>query len=449
MRTKGRGPRSFSFFSGRRRGTMHPLFKQLIYKTKTRRWFELLGTLEEDEHVRVNSLVAKTHCTRRTILNDVKELKAYFGSSILWIGDETGYHFSLQDPYAYEQKKQELLAEERLFVFLYGVTSGDQFDNGQWAKVLGVPSASFGRMKHQIQTLFIQHYQVRLDPETNILVGEEASIRQLLYDFYFLLPTYPETLTESISQIRRNQIKIRKGEWQLDEQRLNQWGVIVQIRMDQGHELPKRSDVLSLETPLVQAFDRQVDSGLPIQEKAALFLLALEEEQFLNPLIQKQFLRAFSATSAGYWLVRADEGLAYQFLGTYLSLMRLFFQLPVLYTNQIMVMSGQEEAVVLDQFMRVFLQEKENYHKALYVTYRLSGSKALKRWIKKEVEAALVQAGRVVVDAPDYNQPLFLRHLEISNGQEFFRKKGRLWLPQIPRKEEIQQAIAQSIGEGL
>lgn len=219
---------------------MHPLFKHLIHKTKTRRWFELLGTLEEGEHVRVNSLVAKTKYTRRTILNDVRELKAYFGSSILWIGDETGYHFSLQDPYAYEQKKRALLAEERLFIFFHRVASGDQLDNGQWAQALGVPSASFGRMKHQLQTLFTQHFQVRLDAETNILVGEEASIRQLLYDFYFSLPTYPETLAETIHQIRMNQIKVRKGEWELDNQRLNQWEVIVQLRMTQGKELPPK-----------------------------------------------------------------------------------------------------------------------------------------------------------------------------------------------------------------
>lgn len=428
---------------------MHPLFKHLIHKTKTRRWFELLGTLEEGEHVRVNSLVAKTKYTRRTILNDVRELKAYFGSSILWIGDETGYHFSLQDPYAYEQKKRALLAEERLFIFFHRVASGDQLDNGQWAQALGVPSASFGRMKHQLQTLFTQHFQVRLDAETNILVGEEASIRQLLYDFYFSLPTYPETLAETIHQIRMNQIKVRKGEWELDNQRLNQWEVIVQLRMTQGKELPQKNDGSSLQAALVQAFDRQVASDLPVQEKAALFLLSLEEEQFLNPLTQKLFLRAFSETNAGYWLVRADEGLAYQFLGTYLSLMRLFFQLPALYTEHNIAMCDQEEAVVLAQFMQVFLQEKENYHKAIYVTYRLSGSKALKRWIKKEVEAALAQAGRVVVDAPAYNQPLFLRHVEISNEQDFFQTKGSLCLPQIPRKEEIHQVIAQSLGQGL
>ena len=97
---------------------MNSLFRQLIYKTKTRRWFELLTLLEQKEHVMVKEFVDQTHYTRRTILQDVKELKTYFGSSILWIGDENGYHFSLQDPYIYEQKKQRLLAEERLFCSL-------------------------------------------------------------------------------------------------------------------------------------------------------------------------------------------------------------------------------------------------------------------------------------------------------------------------------------------
>ena len=82
------------------------LFEQLIYKRKIRRWFNLLGLLEQEEHLKVNSLVEKTKYTRRTILKDLQELKVYFKSSILWISDENNYHFFLQDPYKYEQKNK-------------------------------------------------------------------------------------------------------------------------------------------------------------------------------------------------------------------------------------------------------------------------------------------------------------------------------------------------------
>lgn len=97
---------------------MKPLFEHLICKKKIRRWFNLLNLLEQDEYATLNTLAKKTNYTRRTILNDVQELKAYFDCSILWIGDETGYHFSLQDPNTYKQKKRALLAEEQFFSFL-------------------------------------------------------------------------------------------------------------------------------------------------------------------------------------------------------------------------------------------------------------------------------------------------------------------------------------------
>ncbi|MFJ3331718.1 HTH domain-containing protein [Enterococcus sp. NPDC086594] len=127
---------------------MNPLFEQLIYKPRTRRQFTLLEILEQNEHVTGKTFVEKTRYTRRTILKDIKDLKALFGSSVLWIGDETGYHFSLKDPYAYEQKKQSLLAEEPLFVLIDRVASGHRLSNTHWAQEMGVSSASFGRMKH-------------------------------------------------------------------------------------------------------------------------------------------------------------------------------------------------------------------------------------------------------------------------------------------------------------
>ncbi|OTP19960.1 MULTISPECIES: hypothetical protein [Enterococcus] len=51
---------------------MNSLFRQLIYKTRTRRWFELLTLLEQKEHVMVKEFVDQMRYTRRTILQDIK-----------------------------------------------------------------------------------------------------------------------------------------------------------------------------------------------------------------------------------------------------------------------------------------------------------------------------------------------------------------------------------------
>ncbi|BBM16353.1 MULTISPECIES: HTH domain-containing protein [Enterococcus] len=402
---------------------MKPLFEHLICKKKIRRWFNLLNLLEQDEYATLNTLAKKTNYTRRTILNDVQELKAYFDCSILWIGDETGYHFSLQDPNTYEQKKRALLAEEQFFFFFDCIASGQELSNAQWAKKLNVSSASFGRMKHQFQSFLTKQYKVKLDAKNNFFVGEEVTIRQLLYDFYFSLPVYPEVAIEKIKQLCKIQTRVQKGAWQIDEKRMNQWIVIAQLRITQRCEL-KKNEETSLQKMLVRAFNYQVTISLPNQEKAALFLLSLKEEQFLNPMLQKRFLREFSLPNvSSYMLIQTDEELASQFLSTYLSLMHLFFQLLPCHKSRV-------------------IRQKEFYYKSLYVTYRLSGSNALKRWIKKEVESELLQAGWLVVNISAFDKTSYQHFLEVSNLTEINQKERVLKLSQFPRKEEIQKAIS-------
>lgn len=427
---------------------MNPLFEQLIYKPKTRRQFTLLEILEQNEHVIGKTFVEKTQYTRRTILKDIKELKAYFDTSVLWIGDETGYHFSLKDPYAYEQKKQALLAEEPLFVFVDRVASGQCLSNAHWAQEMGVSSASFGRMKHQLQLVLNAHYKVKLTPETNMFIGDEANVRQLLYAFYFTLPVYPDSLAEKIKQMERGALRVQIGAWQIEKQQLNQWGNIAQLRRGQGHELPQRNDFTSLQAALVRAFDRQITSSLPDPEKVALFLLALDEKQFLDPLRQEQFLQSFPVTDDLSFFIRDNEGLAYRFLETYLTLMRLFFRLPNLYKEERAKIADQEESQIYEQFMSEFLLEKEHYQKALYVNYHLIGSAALKRWIQEEVEAELSNAGLEVIETPVFETTLLLRRLEVCNYPVTQLTNDTISLSQVPQKKEIKQALVQFLKQG-
>lgn len=87
---------------------------------------------------------------------------------------------------------------------------------------------------------------------------------------------------EKNKQLNKIQKRVKKGEWQIDEQRMNQWIVIAQLRITHGHELSKKNEATSFQTLLFQAFDYQVIISLPNQEKAALFLSSLKEEQFLS-----------------------------------------------------------------------------------------------------------------------------------------------------------------------
>ncbi|MDY4308095.1 hypothetical protein SNF32_16090 [Enterococcus mundtii] len=76
-------------------------------------------------------------------------------------------------------------------------------------------------------------------------MGEEVTIRQLLYDFYFSLPVYPEVAIEKIKQLCKIQTRVQKGAWQIDEKRMNQWIVIAQLRITQRCELKKMRKLLS------------------------------------------------------------------------------------------------------------------------------------------------------------------------------------------------------------
>jgi len=176
--------------------------------------------------------------------------------------------------------------------------------------------------------------------------------------------------------------------------------------------------------------------------------LSLDENQFLNPLTQKEFLRMFSTTLCNHLLIRSDEGLAYQFLSTYLSMMRLFFRLPALDGKNSQETSIQEEARVLDRLLMNFFLEKEKYQKSLYVSYKLTGSVALKRWIKKEVEKGLTRVGRKVVEIPTVDQRMFLRYLQVSNDPDVSDTNIAIFLPLIPQKKEIQQALRSYLGSG-
>ncbi|MES5415765.1 HTH domain-containing protein, partial [Enterococcus mundtii] len=141
---------------------MHILFDHLVMADKTKRWLLLLATLEEEEHVTAQTLAKQTGFGRRTIIEDIKVIKDYFGERIHLIGDEKGYHFSFLNPKGYYEEKQALLNEEKLFLFVDQLAAGKCLDNQQWMAYLDVSSASFQRMKRQLQTLLTTYYGIKI-----------------------------------------------------------------------------------------------------------------------------------------------------------------------------------------------------------------------------------------------------------------------------------------------
>lgn len=418
---------------------MQALFHHLLFSNKTKRWLVLLETIEEKEQVIAQTLIEQTGFGRRTIIDDMKALKAYFGATIHLFSNEQGYHFSFCDPKGYYERKQALLAEEKVFLFVDQLAAGKCLGNKQWSETLGVSSAGFQRIKGHLQTVLIKHYGLTLESKTNRLCGEEAGIRQFLYDFYFTLPLYPAALQDHVDQIHQEQVPIQEGPWQMDPTLFNQWLKITKLRVDQGYCLPDSPRYKDLQTALVQASDQQMNVALPEPEKAALFLLSLEERQFLNPMTQKAFVCEFSPTKVPYFLARETKGLTYRLFDTLIFLMEMFFQLPRL---EEVSQENQTKDVLLATLMKQFSTQKKRYRNTIAVSYHLTGPTALKRWIKTTLEAVGRDKGVQIVEAPLVNSPGIVRHLKVANQGQTLPPSGGIDLPTFPGKEAIEQTAA-------
>lgn len=417
---------------------MDDLFDHLILNVKTKRWLILLEILEETEEATAPALVKETKFGRRTIMKDIKALKAYFGETIQLIGDEKGYHFSFIDPSAYYVLKQSLLSEEKLFFFIDQVAKGKQLDNEQWRAYLAIPAGSFHRIKHHFQTLLANNYGCQLATKHNHLVGDEASIRQFFYDFYFTLPLYPPSFSKQMNQLQKEAIEVHSGLWQLDQTLLNQWLKIAHLRISQGYLLPETET--HEQDLLVHALNQQVSLYLPDREKATLFLLALNESQFLDPEAQKAFVQTFNYSEGGAIHDLSNEELSYQLFETVLLLMERFFQIPQIDAHQ-KAYEKVDKQVVLEVLIQRFKKEQEHYRKLLYVTYQLEGSAALKRWIKKEVTNSFQTSGILVMDASMSTTIGKGIHILVTNRSLKSTLYDTIHLPKVPSKVRLSNAL--------
>lgn len=417
---------------------MDDLFYHLLLNAKTKRWLILLEILEETEEVTAPALVKETQFGRRTIMKDIQALKAYFGETIQLIGDEKGYHFSFIDPSAYYVLKQSLLSEEKLFFFIDQVAKGKHWDNEQWREYLVIPAGSFHRIKHHFQSLLANNYGCQLTTKYNRLTGEEASIRQFFYDFYFTLPLYPPSFSKQMDQLQKEAIEVHSVSWQLDQTLLNQWLKIAHLRISQGCLLPETET--HEQDALVHALDRQATLSLPDREKAALFLLALNESQFLDPEVQKAFIQTFSSEVGEGIPDLSSNQLSYKLFETLLFLIERYFQLPQMEGDQKRE-KPVDRQVVLNALIQRFKKAQEHYRKLVCVTYQLEGPAALQRWIKREVSRSFQASGMQVVDTSMGTPIDRVRHILVTNRSLEKTSETAIHLPKVPNTVTLFNAL--------
>ncbi|TPR55091.1 helix-turn-helix domain-containing protein [Enterococcus sp. OL5] len=403
---------------------------------KTRRWLELLAALEEQEHTTAVVLSEQLVCSKRTIHTDLKDLKMYFGPTILLLGNDVGIHFSFLDPSGYMEKKQALLEKEPLFLYIDRILEDKKEPNQTLAVYLKLPSASFNRMKRQLAKFLRSTYGVTIDA-TNTLIGSEPAVRQFIYDFYFRLPLYPKMLDEKVRAYRSMSHLLDESPWTLDLHLFNQWYKVTTMRVRQGHLLEEVPEDLQLQHLTVQALDQAVSVSLPEREKAALFVLSLSEDPFINPLIQKAFLRQFSPWIDESYPVQQFESMIIHFFKTLIYLMSRFFQLPQYLPLKENLKSLSHEQALLKVLLRQYDQEKSRLQKSYFVTYDLTGSSALIRWIKKEVKYTITDQGYHLIENDRVRGNPFVLPLYISNRSQDRPIEQTVFLSSIPSQEEI------------
>lgn len=418
---------------------MSQLFYHLIYHEKTKRWLMILDQFETNQIMTSKDLATKLSCTQRTIQSDIKQIKKYFDASILLLGGEDGYHFSFRSPTAYTIKKQALLDQEPLFFYADQLVAGTRRTNQEWAETLNLSPASFGRIKRQFVHLLEEQYHLTIVGKDNQLQGSEPAIRQFMYDLYFTLPLCPNVLKQRIESWDSFDQPTKSDHWSLDPIRLNQWRQLAQWRIDQGQCLQVKKGQEEVRERILVALDETVTLPLPPQEKAALFLLSLNEEQFLNPLSQKEFIRQFSLEYKNNYLIRDFEGMIIPFFETVITLMNQFFQLPLSQAKEDTVEVQTKEKQFFDQLIKNYYSTKERFERSLVLSFQLTGSLALQEWIKKSVRHYLQVKGYYLLE--ELQTTPFNRQVIITNGRMTQERSNRVYLSTIPEEREIELAL--------
>ncbi|WP_429974990.1 helix-turn-helix domain-containing protein [Enterococcus sp. DIV0840c] len=394
---------------------MGQLFYYMVYQEKNKRWLTILNQLEENLTVTGKELAIELGCTLRTIQSDIKQIKIYFDSSILLLGGEDGYHFSFQSPRVYIEKKRAIVDQEPLFFFADQLLGGTRKTNQEWAETFKISLASFGRIKRQFVHLLEEQYNLTIVQKDNRLHGEEPAIRQFMYDLYFTLPLCPQIFEQRMKTwIVFKQFRTSES-WELDPIRLNQWGQLAQWRINQGRWILPQKGQETIQKRMVSAVDETITCSFPSQEKVVLFLLSLKEDQFLNPLRQKDFIRQFSAKSGHYLSMPDFDDVIVHFFETLISLMNQFFQLSPNKTKEDATEKQTEEELFFKQLMTNYYENKRRVERSLVLSFQLDGSLALQHWIKKKVRKHLQLKGYWLLEGLPLTP--FSRQVTVTNRE--------------------------------
>lgn len=163
---------------------MRDLQLAFISNRVTSRLFKLLSVIERNRFFTIGELAEKIQVTERTIANDVKYMRDYFGESITLSSGNSGFVFEEKKPSVYQERKQNLLENECLFEIIGNIFYGKLSRVDELADHYHYSESSFRRMLTQSNTA-LKSYGLQWASNPLTIQGDEARLRKFFKDFYY------------------------------------------------------------------------------------------------------------------------------------------------------------------------------------------------------------------------------------------------------------------------
>lgn len=163
---------------------MRNLQLAFINNRTTARLFKILSIIEHKHVFRIGELAEQIQVAERTIANDMRYMRDYFGESIELISGNSGFVFNEKKPSVYQKMKQQLLKNECLFEIIGNIFYGKFHRVDELADHYHFSESSFRRMLRQSNKA-LRSYGLQWTANPLSIQGDEANLRKFFKDFFY------------------------------------------------------------------------------------------------------------------------------------------------------------------------------------------------------------------------------------------------------------------------
>lgn len=163
---------------------MRELQLAFISNRTTGRLLRILSVIEREREFTLSKMAEKLEVTQRTVANDVKQIKEYFGESIVLVSGNSGFAFQEKNAFLYKERKQKLLKNECLFKVVNNIFHGKLKRIDQLAHDYHFSESTFRRILAQC-TPILKSYGLKWQLNPINIVGDETNLRKFFTDFYY------------------------------------------------------------------------------------------------------------------------------------------------------------------------------------------------------------------------------------------------------------------------